>query len=156
MSTNDLLSLVEKQEQELQFEEFTSEIALKIGLLFVEKTKIEEKKIAIDITKNNHQLFHYSCEGTSPANDDWIIRKNKVVNKYFMSSLRLKLILENLNTTLEELHKVSSLDYPPVGGAFPIKIKNVGIVGTITVSGLSPTKDHNMVVDVIKEFLENN
>ncbi len=152
--SEELLSLLEKKEKELQFDDFNSETAINLGFFMIEKAKKERKKITIDISKNGQQLFHYSFDGTSPANDDWIIRKNRVVNKYFMSSRRLKLTLEKLNTTLEELHKVSSFDYPPVGGAFPLIVKKVGIVGTIAVSGLSPTKDHNMVVESIKEFLE--
>ena len=39
------------------------------------------------------------------------------------------------------------------GGAFPIIIKNVGIIGTITVSGMPDSMDHAYVTDAIRECL---
>ena len=145
---------MEKQEAELQFSEFTSETALKIGLNLVDKAKMGIKKITIDITRNGHQLFHYSFDGTSPDNDQWVIRKNRVVNRFNKSSFLVGASLLNMGKTLEEKWNISSSDYAPHGGAFPIIIKNVGVIGTITVSGLTQEEDHNMVVSVIRESLE--
>ncbi len=39
------------------------------------------------------------------------------------------------------------------GGAFPINIVGVGLVGTVAVSGLPQADDHAMVVAVLTEFL---
>lgn len=41
------------------------------------------------------------------------------------------------NKTLEEKYYVSEQEYAAHGGAFPLIIKDVGVVGTITVSGLA-------------------
>jgi uncharacterized protein (UPF0303 family) len=41
----------------------------------------------------------------------------------------------------------------PHGGAFPIIIRGVGVVGTITVSGLPQAEDHAFVVRMIAEHL---
>ncbi|ROR25793.1 heme-degrading protein [Mobilisporobacter senegalensis] len=54
---------------------------------------------------------------------------------------------------MEESSLLSSFEYAAHGGAFPIIIKNVGVVGTITVSGLAQEDDHALVLAVIKEFL---
>ena len=40
------------------------------------------------------------------------------------------------------------------GGAFPITIKNVGVVGTITISGLLDNEDHDLVVWGIEDYLK--
>ena len=32
-------------------------------------------------------------------------------------------------------------------------VRNVGVVGTVTVSGLPQEEDHRLVVDVLREFL---
>jgi uncharacterized protein (UPF0303 family) len=46
------------------------------------------------------------------------------------------------------------MEFCPYGGAFPIIIKNVGVVGTISSSGISQVTEHNLIVEVLKEFLE--
>lgn len=149
----ELIQELEKQERELWFTQFTNQDALEIGLKLVEKAKKEKKVIAIDINRNGHQLFHYSFEGCSPDNDQWIIRKNRIVNRFNKSSFLMGTLLGKYDKSLEELLLISSLEYAPHGGAYPIKIKNVGVIGTITVSGLTQEEDHAMVVSVLKEYL---
>lgn len=148
------LAELEKQEMELVFKHFDSTTALKIGLILIEKGKSFDKGITIDITKNNHQLFHYSFEGTSPDNDEWIKRKNNVVNRFYKSSLSLGLKLKITGKSIEEKYLISSMDFCPYGGAFPITIEHVGTIGTITVSGLSQEEDHNLVTETIREYLK--
>ncbi|HEY5584330.1 MAG TPA: heme-degrading domain-containing protein [Ruminiclostridium sp.] len=150
---DELLKELVNEENELQFTEFTNETALKIGLNLIEKAKDNNKRITINITRNGHQLFHYSFGGTTPENDQWIIRKNRVVNRFSKSSLHVGTLLLNANTTIEERHHIKSSEYAAIGGAFPIIIKNTGVIGTITVSGLPKNEDHDMVVAAIKEQL---
>lgn len=151
----ELIEKLEKQEEELRFLDFTSETALKIGLYIVERANSQKLEIAVDITKNGHQLFHFSCEGTTPDNDQWIIRKSRVVNRFYKSSLHVTTLLLKFGKTMEEKYFVSSFEYAPSGGSFPIIVKNVGVVGTITVSGLAAEEDHNLVVDAIRNYLKS-
>jgi uncharacterized protein (UPF0303 family) len=152
----ELLKELERQESELQFIEFTNETALTIGLYLIEQAKKGNKKITIDINRNGHQLFHYSFEGTGPDNDQWVIRKNRVVNRFNHSSFYMGTLYKKSGKTVEEQSCVSSFEYSAHGGAFPITIKNVGVIGTITVSGLPQEEDHEMVVDAIKAYLGRN
>lgn len=145
---------IKKQEELLQFTEFTNETALEIGMRLIEKAKKENLEITIDITRSGHQLFHYAFEGTSPDNDAWIIRKNRVVNRFHTSSLYIGTKLKFDGKTIEEKYHISSQEYCPYGGAFPIIIKNVGVVGTITSSGIRQITEHNLIVEVLKEFLQ--
>jgi len=39
------------------------------------------------------------------------------------------------------------------GGAFPLIVRDVGVVGTVTVSGLPQEEDHRFVVGVLRAFL---
>lgn len=150
----EMLKIFENEEMELQFSEFTSETALKIGLSLIERAKKENKNISIDIARNGHQLFHYSFDGTSPDNDQWMIKKNRVVNRFNKSSFHMATKLLDGNTTFEEEYKISSSEYAPAGGAFPIIIKNVGVVGTIAISGLTQEEDHEFAVWAIRKYLE--
>lgn len=151
----EVLKEIEEQENTLQFTEFNSESAMKLGLIIIEKAISENKIVTIDITKNGHQLFHYAFEGTSPDNDQWIIRKNRVVNRFNHSSFYIGNKLKQINETLEQKYFVSSFEYSPHGGAFPIIIKNTGVIGTISVSGLPQEEDHKLVVECIREYLKS-
>jgi uncharacterized protein (UPF0303 family) len=146
---DDIMKEVEQQEKELQFTSFTNEMALKIGLVLVERAKREKKSITIDITRHGHQLFHYSCEGTTPDNDQWVQRKSRVVNKFNHSSHYIWALFSKTGNSFATFG-VNPGEYAASGGAFPITIKNVGVVGTIAVSGMAQELDHEWVVDAIK------
>jgi uncharacterized protein (UPF0303 family) len=144
---------IKEQEEMLQFTEFTNETALQIGMRLIDKAKKGSLSIVIDITRCGHQLFHYAFEGTTPDNDAWIIRKNRVVNRFQTSSLYIGTKLKLEEKTIEEKYHISSKEFCPYGGAFPIIIKNVGVVGTISSSGIRQITEHNLIVGVLKEFL---
>jgi len=143
-----LYQTIEIQESMLQFQEFTAETALTIGLALLDRAKKEEKSIAITIIRSGMNLFHYAMDGTSPDNDGWIAGKNYLVNRFHRSSLYMA-------------KKIRSGSYPKddnigpyvAGGAFPIIIKNVGVIGTITISGLDEKDDHGWVVEIVRNML---
>ncbi|KAI9468912.1 MAG: hypothetical protein EXX96DRAFT_589696 [Benjaminiella poitrasii] len=152
----ELKQLVEKileQEEECQFTSFTSEDALDLGLKLVDNVKPYRKSVVIDIALNGHQLFHYAMDCTSKDNDEWVRRKNNTVNRFGHSSFYIGRYLASQGKTLEEKYFVDEKDYATHGGAFPLKIKNVGVVGTITVSGLAQQDDHNLVANTIRSYL---
>lgn len=151
---DDLLSELKRHEEELQFTEFTNDTALALGLRFIETAKKEQKAFTIDICRNGQQLFHYACAGTSADNDAWVRRKNNVVNRYSHSSYYMGTLHRAQGTTFEEKSGLDPREYAAHGGAFPIIVKNVGVVGTVTVSGLPQAEDHQMVVRVLGEFLK--
>lgn len=148
-----LLKELEQQEKELQFASFSNADAVTIGLAIYERAKKENLPITVDITRNGQQLFHLAMPGTSADNDQWIIRKCRLANRFQMSSFHVGTMLRADNTTLEERFYISSVDYAPHGGCFPIFIKNTGMIGTITVSGLAQEDDHKVVVEAIRDFL---
>ena len=149
-----LYSEIEAQETELQFDKFTNEDALSLGLLMVEEAKKQGKPVAIDIAKNNQVLFHYAFAGTTPDNDGWIAGKKKTVGRFLKSSFYIALKLLEANKTMEEKYRLSSLEYMPAGGAFPMIIRDTGVVGTITVSNLPQEDDHAFVAACIRMYLK--
>jgi len=142
------------QENELQLDSFTNADAVRIGLRLLEIAQDDGLPIAIDIARNGHQLFHAGLPGRSPDNDLWIQRKNRVVNNFGHSSLYMGLRYRSQNSSIETKSLLPESQYAPHGGAFPVIIKNVGVVGTITVSGLPQEDDHALVVRVLREIID--
>jgi uncharacterized protein (UPF0303 family) len=56
-------------------------------------------------------------------------------------------------TTFEEAARLDPDQYAAHGGAFPVIVKGVGVVGTVAVSGLPQAEDHDLLVGVLREFL---
>lgn len=143
------------QEKELQFTGFTNEDAWEIGTLMVEAAKARFLAITIDICRSNQQLFHYAMPGTIVDNDEWIKRKNRVVGRFFHSSFYMGCHFRNLNTTIEKNSLLPESEFAPHGGAFPLTIRGVGVVGTFTVSGLPQKEDHDFVVGILRQYFAN-
>jgi uncharacterized protein (UPF0303 family) len=150
---DDPLRQLLQQEQELQFTNFNETTAWQIGAQLVERARSEGLAVTIDITRGSHQLFHASLSGTSPDNDEWIKRKTRLVYRFGHSSFYIGQLLKSKGKRLEEAYLISENDYAPHGGCFPVIIRDTGMIGTITVSGLSQEDDHKLVVGAIREYL---
>ncbi|WP_034256725.1 heme-degrading domain-containing protein [Adhaeribacter aquaticus] len=142
------------QEQRLQFDSFNATTAWELGNRL--KTAIEKMnaKAAIDIQMNGQPLFFYAMPGTTPDNVEWVRRKRNVVNRLYRSSYAIGLQLQKQNTTLTDKLGVELKDYATHGGCFPLILKNSGCVGTITVSGLPQRDDHEVIVAVLADMLD--
>lgn len=149
----ELLRVLLRQEAVLQFSEFTNEIAFEVGNRLVETARQNQQALTVDICRNGQQVFHYALMGTSADNDEWIKRKNRVVNRFGHSSFYMGNLYKSKNTTIQDSALLDPREFAPHGGAFPIIIKNVGVVGTITVSGLPQQEDHQLVVQVLAGYL---
>ncbi|RKL68358.1 hypothetical protein CR203_07715 [Salipaludibacillus neizhouensis] len=141
------------QEKNLEFERFSRNDALAIGLTINEKAKKFSDPITIEITLNGLVIFRYFSEGAVLDSELWLVRKRNSVNLMSMSSLRFKYWLEVAGKTLEG-RNLNASDYAAGGGGFPINLKGTGLVGSICVSGLANhLDDHQLIVDAISEFL---
>ena len=149
----DILEQLLQEEQELQFTRFNEEDAWKLGSRLVEMARSRNLPVAIDITRGTHQLFHASLRGSSPDNDEWVKRKVRAVYRFGHSSFYIGQLLKSKGKTIEQSYLVSESEYAPHGGCFPIIIKDTGIVGTVTVSGLPQEEDHKLVVEAIRSYL---
>jgi len=150
---DDILKKLLDEEQELQFTKFNETTAWQIGSQMVERAGRENLPVTIDITRGDHQLFHASLKGTAADNDEWVKRKIRLVYRFGHSSFYMGQQLKSKGKSIEEAYLVSEKDYAPHGGCFPVIVKDTGIVGTITVSGLPQEEDHKLVVQSIRDYL---
>lgn len=142
-----------QEEHELQFMSFNESDAWQIGCRLVEQAQKDGLPIAIDITRGAQQLFHASLRGTSADNDEWIKRKVRLVSRFGHSSFYVGQLLKSQDKRLEEAYLIPESEYAPHGGCFPIIVKNTGMVGTITVSGLAQEEDHKLVAQAIRNYI---
>lgn len=150
---DDILKQLLQEEQELQFTKFNEDVAWRLGSLLVDMARSRNLPVTIDITRGSHQLFHASLRGTSPDNDEWVKRKVRLVYRFGHSSFYMGQMLKSKGRTIEQSYLVSESEYAPHGGCFPIIIKDTGIIGTITVSGLPQEEDHKLVVEALRTYL---
>ncbi len=150
---DDILKQLLQEEQELQFINFNEDTAWAIGSRLVEWSSSRNLPVTIDITRGAHQLFHASLRGTSIDNDEWIKRKVRLVYRSGHSSFYIGQLLKSKGQSIEEAYLLSEQEYAPHGGCFPIIVKETGVIGTITVSGLTQEEDHKLVIQVIRDYL---
>ncbi len=155
-----LYEQIHQQEQTLVFDQFTNEDAIELGMLMVNEAREQDLGITIDINRNGQQLFHAALPGTGRENDIWIARKNEVTNRSYQSSLKMWYWQEqgwmedDFHMDYLEMWGLTPQEAINLGGAFPLTVKNVGVIGTITVSGLAHDQDHAFAVRSIETYLQ--
>lgn len=142
-----LLAQLSAQEEHLVFGRFDNDDAWRLGSAMVTEATDRGLPVAIDIRRHGHQLFHAALPGTTPDNDAWIERKINVVNRFNTASYLVGRRLAMEGSALE------GPDWAAHGGAFPIRVRDVGVVGTVTVSGLPQAEDHAFVTEMIGAYL---
>lgn len=153
MADTPSLEELERQERELQFDRFDFDTAWGLGVALVEAGRARDLPIAIDIRRNGQQLFHAALPGSAPDNEAWIVRKTRVVDRFGLASLHVGERARQEGTSFEEQMRLPRDEYAAHGGAFPITVRGVGVVGTVAVSGLPQLEDHELVVAVLTEVL---
>ena len=147
-----MAEIIRKQEASLVFGRFDNETAWLIGQSLREHALAHGGSAAIDITVNGVQLFRCVVGRPTPNNGRWIKRKMNTVLEFWKSSLLVAQEMAASGRTLQE-HGLSEQDIALSGGGFPIRVKDLGVVGTIIVSGFPQTHDHQLIVDTLAEYL---
>lgn len=148
-----LIASIEAQERTLVFHSFSNDDAWALGSILVELARERMLAVTVDITRGEQQLFHAALPGTSAHNDAWIARKTRTVREFGVSSLLAGQRAKLAGNTFEEAPWIDPLRYAGHGGCFPITVAGVGVVGTITVSGLPQLDDHALAVEAVTSFL---
>lgn len=149
-------SLLEKcieEEKTLQFDSFSHENALDLGLKILERSKGYPGPVAIEITVNGLIVFRYYPDGTSEFHEMWLKRKSNMVRVREMSTLHVFMELEYNNQDMERDWLLNPKEYAGCGGGFPIRLKNGSVIGSICVSGLPHLLDHEIMILGIQEYL---
>ncbi|ROS73608.1 heme-degrading domain-containing protein [Cellulomonas sp. PhB143] len=143
---------LEQQERALVLDSFTADDAWHLGCLVVELARERALPIVVDVRRGPQQMFHAALEGSSADNDSWVQRKVRVVERFATSSYLAGLRSRARGQTFSEQHQLPFQEYAAAGGGFPVRVAGVGVVGVLTVSGLTQADDHALVVEALAAF----
>ena len=152
----DLIARLEEQEQRLLFPRFDNADAWALGCLLVDLATGRDLPVAVDIRRGAQQLFHAALPGSTADNDVWIDRKVRVVERFGASSYLVGRRLAAKGHQLDAGMGVDPARFAAHGGAFPVRVPHVGVVGVVTVSGLPQAEDHALVVEAVDAFLNGH
>ena len=156
MSIEDDIAKIKIQEEALRFKSFDEADAWALGSQMREAAAKAKLPLVIDIRCAGRKLFYTALPGTVPGNEGWVQRKINVVQLTHKSSYRMGRELAKSGGALDHTQGVDAKDYAPHGGCFPLHINGVGVVGTITVSGIPQRDDHGFVVEQLCAFLKQD
>lgn len=139
-------------ERQLITDHFTNRMALEMGLAIIELARKKDVRIGVSIQRLNHTVFEFIDDGLPADKHNWIRRKNNTVMHFEESTLAVKHDLEQKGKTLEGDFGLNAADYIAKGGAIPIMLRESGMIGIITVTGLKDVDDHQLIVDALPEY----
>ena len=148
-----LLSELLAQEERLQLDRFDHDDAFRLGMLLVERARAAAMPLTIQITRVHQVLFQVAMPGTVLDNDHWVRRKTATVYRFGHSSFYMGVSCRARGVTLAERYGVDPADYAEHGGAFPVRVRGVGLVGVVAVSGLPQEEDHRLVVETLERSI---
>lgn len=141
----ELIAAIARQEERLVFERFDADAALALGLDIRDRVAAQGRAVVIDVRFWDRRLFWFAMQGTTADNEDWVRRKVNAVRRFQKSTLRLG-TEKGARLLPPEAGPEAVADCVLAGGGFPLKVRGVGCVGAVTVSGLPQREDHEMVV----------
>jgi uncharacterized protein (UPF0303 family) len=140
------LAVIAAQERELHFLRFDEEVAWQLGSQLREIAGSRKLAIVIDVRRFGQALFYAALPGTSPDNAEWVRRKGNLVARFHRSSYAIGL---EVGASLFEKYGLPIAEFAAHGGSFPIRVREAGVVGSVTVSGLPQRADHELVVEAL-------
>jgi uncharacterized protein (UPF0303 family) len=148
------LDTLAREEQELQFERFTLDTAWALGDALRSAALARGAAVAIDISLRDRPLFHIALPGTDVSHASWIRRKRNTVLALGTSTLAVGLKLARAGQSLEERYGLAPADHASDGGGYPLRLRGLGVIGAITVSGMPSADDHRLVTTALPAFLQ--
>jgi uncharacterized protein (UPF0303 family) len=156
MGLSEDLARITLQEKELVLPRLDAQVAWELGTRLREMAIERGLAVVIDLRRFGQQLFYTAIEGTTPGNAQWIRRKSNVVECFHRSSYGVGINLKLKGDTLADKWGLPVSDYIAFGGSFPLHVAAAGVVGSVTVSGLTQRADHELVIEALCAMLGRN
>ena len=142
------------QEGRLVLGAFDNAAAWRLGTLMVERALRDDAPIIIDIQRPGLVLFRSALAGTTAENEAWLERKARTVFRFETSTALLAARFDAQGVDVWNAGWFDTTRLTNAGGSFPVRVRGVGVVAAITVSGLTSDEDHDFVVACLERFVE--
>ncbi len=143
------LAAIDAADRGLTLTRFTADDAWTLGAHLREVAEKLRAPVSILIRRSGGATqFAVSLEGASVDNSNWAARKAAVALWFERCSFAVALDLKARNLTLADFG-LSNLDYTAAAGAVPLRVKGVGCVAAIAMSGLTGAEDHQLIMEAI-------
>ncbi|WP_375451929.1 heme-degrading domain-containing protein [uncultured Devosia sp.] len=144
MSVESDLEIIAEQERQLVFTRFDEDVAFALGAHVREAGRALGKGIAVGVYLWDRTMFYGATAGASGGNRGWVERKANTVRLQMKSTYRIVLERGDKPRLFEDSWAVDAGTYVIAGGAFPIVMAGLGVVGAVATSGLSERDDHEL------------
>lgn len=148
------ISDLEAEERDLVLEQFDHADAWRLGARIAVDALARSLPVCLDIRRPGLILFRASLVGVTPDQETWIAKKAAVTLRMEASSA---LVGARFAAQAFDPASIAWLDhetYAPTGGSVPIRIRGVGVVAAVTISGgLDSEEDHALVVNGLRAHL---
>lgn len=141
------------QEEELVFDQFSHADAWSLGSAMVNQAYTDEHNIAIDISSHHMTLFTTVLPGATADQAAWVRRKSATTLRFEHSTALLKEEFDDRGVDPTQRGWLAADEYTLAAGSFPVRVKGVGVVAAVTVSGLASNEDHEFVVSQLRKHL---
>ncbi len=152
MSHADLPGVV-KQEETLIFDHFDEDTAIAVLEHARALAKAIDAGVGVLVKFWDRPLAFGATRGYTHGNYLWAHRKANTVRLMLRSSYRVLIEQDEPKSLFEPRWGLPAEDYAISGGAFPITLKGVGVVGAAVMSGLHERDDHELIVAALAQTL---
>lgn len=148
----DALAAYEQQWRDSALASFDERDAWTLGEALYRRGIAEGVPIVVDVRRDQQQLFHAACPGSTADNDTWVARKSAVARRFGVPSLLVGYRYRIGGRDFNEATALSFQEYAAHGGAVPVLVRGTGAVAIATVSGLKSEDDHAWVIDALGDL----
>jgi uncharacterized protein (UPF0303 family) len=146
------LEQLQRQESLHLATELTAGLAHQIGARAQDIGNAAAHPIAIAVRLCGRTVFQVGLEGSTPLNDEWLMKKIRVVEVFHQSTLLVRAEHEARGRDFHAIHGGDPGFWSPAGGGVPIRNPSGTVVGAMAVSGLTQIEDHDLCREVLRAF----
>ncbi|WP_375451930.1 heme-degrading domain-containing protein [uncultured Devosia sp.] len=146
------IALIKRQEQELVLPAFDEHVAFALGSGIYQRAVAESLSLVVDVRSWDRQMFFAATPGTTADNAEWVRRKINTVRRFQRASYRM-VVERGGDAVFSDIVHAPASDYVIAGGGFPLRVRNAGIIGCLTISGLPGRSDHGVAVAALCRHL---